>query len=188
MGTNMKLETKRLIIRPYSEDDLMESFRLMQDEDLFTYLDMHVMSLAEYRELFHWIIGCYKFGFEDDFKYSFSVNLKESGKHIGWVGIGGIEFDHSIKEICWLIGKNFWNQGYATEAACALLAYGFNTIKLDEIIAVCKPGNIGSRKVMEHIGLKYQGTIEGLKDEYGFYNGELKYALKREDCDLSFNY
>jgi ribosomal-protein-alanine N-acetyltransferase len=176
----MKLETKRLIIRPYTENDMMECFQLMQDKELFTYLDMDVMSFEDYSDLFHWILRCYEIGFQDDFKYSFSINHKASGKHIGWIGIGGIEYDHAIKEIYWLIGKEHWNQGYATEAATALLEYAFIIMKLPEITAFCKPDNIGSRRVMEHIGLKYQGIVDGLPAEYDYYNCELKYALKRE--------
>lgn len=54
-----------------------------------------------------------------------------------------------------MIGKEFWNRGYATEAAFVLLEYGFNVIHLDKIVAICKSDNIGFKKVMEHIGLKY---------------------------------
>ena len=48
----MRIETDRLIIRPYKEDDLMECFQLMQDKNLFHYLDMNVMTLEEYKGLF----------------------------------------------------------------------------------------------------------------------------------------
>ncbi|MDF2568098.1 MAG: acetyltransferase, ribosomal protein N-acetylase [Oscillospiraceae bacterium] len=181
MLKDMRLETERLIIQPYREEDLVECFQLMQDQDLFEFLDMSVMSFEDYGELFHWIISCYNIDFDGDFKYSFSINLKESGKHIGWVGIGGIEYDHSIKEIYWLIGKKYWNNGYATEAAAALLTYGFDVIGLNNITAVCKPGNIASQKVMEHVGLKYQGIVQGLPKEYDWYNGELKYKLSKDE-------
>lgn len=83
------------------------------------------MALEEYTQLFNWLINSYNVGFDGDFKYSFNIILKESGVHIGWVGIGGSDFDHSIKEIYWLIGNIYQNNGYATEAAKALLEYGF---------------------------------------------------------------
>ncbi|HBI72161.1 MAG TPA: N-acetyltransferase, partial [Lachnospiraceae bacterium] len=90
---DLRIETDRLVIRPYKEEDLMECYRLMQDESLFNYLDMEVMSLDEYKRLFHWLIGSYDKGFDEDFKYSFNITLKESGVHIGWCGIGGLVYD-----------------------------------------------------------------------------------------------
>lgn len=179
MVKDMRLETKRLTIRPYAKEDLMECFDLMQDKELFNYLDMDIMSLDEYKNLFHWLIDSYNTEFDGDFKYSFNIILKETGKHIGWVGIGGLETDHSMKEIFWLIGKNHWNKGYATEAATALLEYGFNVIGLKEIVALCKPENIASKKVMEHIGLEYRFTMEGSSND--FYNGEPFYSLTKDE-------
>lgn len=177
----MKLETKRLIIRSYKEEDLMECFQLMRAKELFHYLDMSVMTFDEYNDLFRWLMESYKVDFDQDFKYSFNVTLKDTGKHIGWVGIGGIGYDHSIKEIFWLIGKDYQNNGYASEAAAVLLDYGFNVIGLDEIVAICKPENVASEKVMKNIGLKYQGIIEGLPEEHSFCNGEYKYALSKNE-------
>lgn len=136
MVKSLRLETKRLIIRPYQQEDLMECYELMNHEDLLKYLDMHVMDLDEYKELFNWLIDSYETGFDGDYKYSFNITLKETGKHIGWVGIGGVAYDHSVKEIFWLIGEEYQNKGYATEAATALLEYGFKVIGEKEIMRV----------------------------------------------------
>ena len=148
----MRLETDRLIIRPYTDEDMMECFELMQEKALFRYLDMDVMTLDEYRRLFTWIIDCYNVGWDQDFKYSFNITLKESGIHVGWCGLGGLRFDHSRKEIYYLIGKTYWGKGYAKEATHALLGYGFQDMHLEEIVAIVQPGNIASRKVIESMG------------------------------------
>lgn len=176
---DMLLETKRLIIRPYVQEDLMECFQLMQDKELFKYMDMEVMPLEAYKDLFQWLIDSYDIGYDGDFKYSFNIILKETGRHIGWVGIGGLETNPSMKEIFWLIGKNHWNNGYATEAAAALLDYGFHSMGLDEIVAVSDPENIGSKRVMERIGLKYRYTMQGVENDC--YNGFLLYSLAKEE-------
>ncbi len=181
MIKNMRIETKRLIIRPYIKNDLEECFQLMQNEELFNYLDMHVMPFDEYKKLFSWLIGCYNVNFDKDFKYSFNIILKETGKHIGWCGIGGLCFDHALKEIYYLIGRDYWGNGYAGEASKAMLDFGFNKMNLEEIVAVVKPENIASKKVIEKLGLRYQYTIKGLSKEFDWNNGELFYSLKR--CD-----
>ncbi len=177
----MKIETERLLIKPYEEGNLEDCFKLMQDKELFKYLDMDIMSHEDYKELFRWLIDCYEINFDEDFKYSFNITLKESGTHIGWCGIGGVEFDHNQKEIFYLIGKKYWRKGYAKEASEALLDYGFNVMGLKEIVGLCKPENIASKKVLENIGLKFRYTIKGLPEEFDFYNGEPFYSLTKEE-------
>ena len=177
----MRIETDRLIIRSYVKEDLMDCFNLMQDRELFKYIDMDVMNFEEYKGLFNWLISSYELGFDEDFKYSFNIILKESGKHIGWCGIGVSSFDIKQKEIYYLIAREHWGKGYAKEAAAVLLDYGFNVIGLNEIIAICKPDNIASKKVIENTGLKFKYIIEGLPEEFNFFNGEPFFSLTKDE-------
>ncbi len=183
----MNLETNRLIIRPYKEEDLLECYNLMQDKELFKYLDMSVMSLEEYKGLFNWLIQSYNNGFDTDFRYSFNIILKETGTHIGWCGIGALDYDNSKKEIYYLIGREYWGKGYAKEATVALLNFGFNIIGLQEIVALCKPDNIASMKVIENMGLKFRYTVNGLSEDFDFYNGEPFYSLTKEEYKTIIN-
>lgn len=176
----MRIETERLVIRPYEKEEVDECFQLMQDKELFTYLDMEVMTYEEYQSLFYWLISCYETEMTQDFKYSFNITLKECGTHIGWCGLGGVEFDHDQKEVFYLIGKDYWGKGYAKEAASAMLDFGFNEMQLNEIIGLCKPDNLASRKVLEGIGLAYRCIMSGLPEEFDFYNGEPCFSLTRE--------
>ena len=180
MVKNMRLETDRLIIRAYTEDDFMESFQLMQDKELFKYKDMDIMSLEEFKGLFNFIIGMNDVGFDGDYKYSFIINLKETGENIGWVGIGGMDIDHSIKEIYYLISRKHQGKGYASEAA-AILEFGFNTIGIDEIVAACDPENIASIRVMEKIGLKFRYIQAGFTGEFEGCNGNPYYSLTKDE-------
>ena len=178
---NVRLETERLIIRAYTENDFMESFKLMQDKELLKYKNMDVMSLEEFRKLFNFIMRMNEVGFDGDYKYSFIINLKETGENIGWVGVGGMDIDHSIKEIYYLISRKHQGKGYATEASKVMLEFGFNTIGIDEIVAVCTKENIASRRVMEKIGLKFRYIQEGLTGEFENCNGDPFYALTKEE-------
>lgn len=181
MIKNMRIETERLIIRPYIEEDLMECFELMQDKKLFTYKDMEVMTLDEFKGLFNWLIDSYNIGFDGDFAYSFNILLKETGVHIGWVGLGGLPSDKTKKEIFYLIGLKYQKKGYATEAAKAMLEYGFNTMDLNEIVAVCMKENTASEKTMQKIGLKFRYIQEGLTKEFEHCNGDPFYSLTKEE-------
>jgi len=177
----MRIKTERLIIKPYRIEDLSECFQLMQDKELFGYMDMDVMSLEEYKRLFTWLIESYETTFDDEFRYSFNITLKESGEHIGWCGIGALDYDIKQKEIYYLIGKKFWRKGFAKEATKALLDYGFNVIGLNEIVALCKKENIASRKVIENMGLEFKYIVEGVSKEFDFYNGELYFSLNKKE-------
>jgi RimJ/RimL family protein N-acetyltransferase len=68
-----------------------------------------------------------------------------------------------------------WGKGFATEAAIAVISHGLGPLGLDSIMAVTVPENVGSWRVMEKAGMRYQG----LADYYGF-KGLRKYAAERE--------
>lgn len=178
---NLHLETQRLIIRPYIEDDLMECFYLMQDKELFTYKNMDVMTLDEYKGLFKFLIDSYNWGSDKNFAYSFNIILKETGAHIGWVGLSNLVTNPSLIEIFYLIGIKYQRQGYATEASKEMLKYGFNTMNLDEIVAVCMKENIASRRVMEKMGLRFRYIQQGLPKEYECCNGDPFYSLTKDE-------
>lgn len=179
--TNLWIETDRLIIRPYIDTDFDQCFQLMQDPELFDYLDMDIMSKDEYKDLFNWLISCYTVPYDKDFKYSFNILLKETGNHIGWCGVGGVEFNHEMKEIYYLIGKNHWGNGYAKEAATALLDYAFNIMNLDELVGLCKPENYKSKNILESIGMKFKYNVSGLTDDFDYYNDEPFYSISKDD-------
>ena len=58
-------------------------------------------------------------------------------------------------EIGWRIASEYWNRGYASEAARAILTFGFETLQLEEIVSFTVPGNFPSRRVMEKIGMEH---------------------------------
>ncbi|MDT8719166.1 GNAT family N-acetyltransferase [Clostridium sp. 19966] len=185
MIKDMRLETQRLIIRPYIEDDFIESFKLMQDKELFKYKEMGVMTLDEYKGLFEWLLESYNVDFDGNFAYSFNIILKETGRCIGWVGLGKLVTDIAKTEIFYLTGIKYQNQGYATEASKAILEYGFRTIGLNEIVGVCMKENIASKRVMEKIGLKFRYIQEGLPKEFERCNGDPFYSLTKDEYLLT---
>jgi RimJ/RimL family protein N-acetyltransferase len=69
-------------------------------------------------------------------------------------------FEQRTYEIGWTIHPAYQRQGYATEAAAALLHYGFAEMKLHRIIATCQPENVASYRVMEKIGMRREGHFQ----------------------------
>lgn len=83
MIKEMRIETDRLIIRPFIHSDLVECFEIMQDEELFKYLDWKVTSIESFKGTFEWWIDLYETDYDGDFSYNFAVFLKEDNKFIG---------------------------------------------------------------------------------------------------------
>jgi ribosomal-protein-alanine N-acetyltransferase len=88
-----------------------------------------------------------------------AVTNKEKKVLLGRCGLNLIA-ETSEVEVDFVIARNCLGRGYATEAAKASLAYGFGILKLDRIIALAKPQNIASRRVIEKIGMQYIKSAE----------------------------
>ncbi|MDI7740596.1 GNAT family protein [Lysinibacillus fusiformis] len=66
---------------------------------------------------------------------------------------------HQRAEIGYFIDKNEWGKGYATEVAALMIEYGFEKLGLERIYGHCMSRNSASRKVMEKLGFKFEGTL-----------------------------
>jgi ribosomal-protein-alanine N-acetyltransferase len=182
MIENVVIETQRLIIRPYTLKDSSEVFSVLKDKKIYEYLpDKPYESLEEVEGLIDWIISNYDSTTESDFKYCFAVIEKATGKHVGLCGIGYLDYDRTQAEVFYRFGTKYWGKGFATETAKALLQFGFIGLGLHEIVAVVKPENIASKKVIEKVGFKYKGIVRGVPLEHSFYDGELYYSLSKEE-------
>jgi ribosomal-protein-alanine N-acetyltransferase len=86
----------------------------------------------------------------------FALEDKATGALIGQAGLFPLE-DTDDVEVAYLLDEPYWGQGLATEAARACLRFGFETLHLPRIVAVAVPANRASTRVMEKLGMEYQG-------------------------------
>ncbi|MGW8396770.1 GNAT family N-acetyltransferase [Streptomyces lydicus] len=84
-----------------------------------------------------------------------AVEVRATGEFIGFAGLDQVEDDMPFTgvEIGWRLARSAWGQGYATEAARTVLAHGFDTLELPEILAVTTATNLRSQAVMRRIGM-----------------------------------
>ena len=180
MFKDMYVKTERLLIRPINVDDIQDFYEILSQEEVVEYLPEDVMSMEEVKEIISWLNDCYeKNTLENIIKFTVVIVHKENNKVIGWCGVGPLEYDPSDMELFYGIRKEYWGKGIATEASKAMLHYGFDTIGLEKIVAVVKPENVASKKVIEKIGMTYQKKIQNLPKKYSFYEGELYYSLSK---------
>lgn len=155
------LETARLTLRRFTPDDAEFILHLVNEPSFIANIgDRGVRTVEQAREfLIHGHIASY----ERNGYGHYLVELKDSHTPIGMCGLINRE---AIKEID--IGfaflPAFWSKGYAFEAASAVMDHGRNQLGLKRIVAVVSPGNRGSIRVLEKLGLRYAGTIRLIED------------------------
>ena len=89
--------------------------------------------------------------------------------------MGCVFLDNTSVELGYTLDKPFWNMGLATEASREILKYGFEQVGLERIVAIAKPKNIASQRVMQLVGMKYEKNAH-------YYNTDVVYyALSRAD-------
>lgn len=151
------LETERLTLRPFTLADAADVQRLAGDpaiaDTTLTIPHPYPDGAAE-----EWI-GTHQAQFERGEGIVFAVTLRETGELAGAISLLDINAQHRNAEMGYWIGKPYWNQGYATEAAKALIAYGFETLGLHKVYAHHLVRNPASGRVMQKAGMAYEGTL-----------------------------
>jgi RimJ/RimL family protein N-acetyltransferase len=109
---------------------------------------------------------------QDEFGYGlFSVILKSENLLIGDCGLEHTEVDGQQKtELGYDFRSDYWNKGYATEAACAVQDFAFNTLKLPELISLVRVGNLASKRVAEKAGMHLDKEIDRYHTKYWLFS------------------
>lgn len=147
------LTTQRLLIREWKESDVLPFAAMNADRQVMEYFP-GILSWSETKDLLARIathIKQHQFGL-------WAVELKNSGEFIGFIGLNIPQFSTHFTpciEIGWRLAQSYWGKGLATEGAEAVLAYGFNQLKLAEIVSFTAKTNLRSRRVMEKLGFSY---------------------------------
>lgn len=150
------LETERLLIRDIEVEDKEDMFKLHSDPEVQKYTGEPVVESVE--EMEQRIRARHK-EYKELGYGRWALIEKASNTLIGWAGLLYLEEFDQI-DIGYRLRKEFWGKGYATEASVAILKYGFETLGLEEIIAIAYPANVGSIRVMQKTGMQYYKTAE----------------------------
>ena len=146
------LETARLILRPFRENDVDLMAELMANPD-FMRFSLGVYSRQQTAAFVEKVIGWQR----DGLPSQFALITRSNGTLVGYCG-----FFHQIVdeieeiEIGYRLHPAHWNQGLATEAATAVRDHAFRDLKLPRVISLIHPDNIESRRVAEKIGMTHE--------------------------------
>ena len=143
------LETSRLILRPFREDDVDLMAELMANPD-FMRFSSGPFSREKTESFLDKVIGWEQAGRPAPF----AVTVKSSGTLIGYCGFLHQQVDGVDEvEIGYRLHPDFWNKGLATDAAVAVRDHGFRDLKLQRVISLIHPDNAPSRRVAEKNGM-----------------------------------
>jgi ribosomal-protein-alanine N-acetyltransferase len=147
------ITTARLRLRPFCEEDVDALHNILSEKDIMRYFPRPTSPSRERvhkliaKQLRHW--ETYNLGW-------WAVETRPGGELIGWNGLQYLPETDEV-EIGYLLRHAYWGQGLTPEGGRAGLAYGFETLGLDTIIAVMHPENIASQRVAEKLGMTFTG-------------------------------
>jgi RimJ/RimL family protein N-acetyltransferase len=144
------IRTERLTLRDWRDSDLVPWAAMNADPQVRRYLGPPLT----YEQSAAWVLNYqdrldrYDWGF-------WAVEVRASGEFIGFTGLDTVDDEMPFTgiEVGWRLARGAWGHGYATEAAQAVLSYGFEVLDLPEIIAVTMALNVRSQAVMRRIGM-----------------------------------
>jgi RimJ/RimL family protein N-acetyltransferase len=170
---SITIETPRLVIRTFEPRDAEAWIAMVNDPEVNRYLppgpEATARTFAEALER--------RLAMEAQIGYSmWAVDDKATGLFVGQCGIRPVQEGAGPEiDLAYHYTRASWNKGYGTEAAVAVLAHGLGLVGLDRIMAVAMLENVGSWRIMEKAGMRY----EGLVNYYGL-DGLKKYVADRE--------
>ncbi len=177
----LKLETERLTLRPPCIEDFEGVHAYASVPENVRFMVWGPNAEEDTRKFLNESIEKWKA--EPIVEYEFIITLKD-GRIIGGCGIY-LNKERNTAMLGWILHRDFWHHGYMTEAANAMMKYGFETLGLHRIYATCNADNTASFHVMERLGMRREAHF--IKNRFGrvdnekVWHDELLYAMLDEE-------
>jgi len=173
----MQIHTQRLKLRELTEGDLQAVHDYASDPEVVRYTPFGPNTMVDTKNFLDGALSRQKEEPRTDI--GLGIELREEGRLIGTCRINKTSENEAY--VGYILNKRYWGHGYATEAAGALMRFGFTELGVHRIYADCHPDNAASIRVLEKIGM----TLEGRRREYMMFHGEysdtLLFAMLRHE-------
>jgi [ribosomal protein S5]-alanine N-acetyltransferase len=169
------LETQRLIIREFKKDDWRAAHEYGSDPEVVQFVPFGPNTEKDTRDFINRIIDQQKT--QPRILYTLALVNKSEDRLIGSCELRITGPTEKTAEIGYVLNRQYWQQGYMTEAARAIIAFGFQQLGLHRIFATCYPVNTGSYGVMEKIGMHREGYLREYKLVKGAWRDCLLYSI-----------
>ncbi len=176
------LNTARLVLRPFATEDGPDVQRLAGAEEIAS-VTLHIPHPYEDGLAEAWI-ATHQQQFDLGATVTCAVTLRDNGELIGAVGLE-VNKPHLYGELGYWIGVPYWRRGYCTEAARAIVGYGFDVLNLHRIYACHLARNPASGRVMRKLGMKQEGYLRHHVRKWGVFEDLVEYGLLRDEWALA---
>ena len=174
----VQLKTRRLIIRELTPDDYEEIHTYASDPEVTRYMEWGPNTPEDTRAF---LARALEHQHENPrLDYTLAIEHPDCGV-IGGCGVYVTSLQNRNASIGYSLNRSHWGQGYATEVAGKLIAYGFEALNMHRITATCDPRNVASWRVMEHNGMTREGLLREDKLMRGEWRDSLIYGILRHE-------
>ncbi len=173
--THLPIRTERLLLRNFRADDWRSVHDYAVDPDVVRYVEWGPNTEADTKNFVDRVIEQSLISPRVDFE----LVVEPVGKD-ELIGAASIHISNALHREGWIgycLNKRFWGQGMATEAAKALLSFGFTQLNLHRIFATVDPTNVASSNVLQKIGMVYEGRLKSHKCVRGTWRDTDIYAV-----------
>lgn len=177
------IETKRLVLRPFQESDAEVQQLLINDREIAANTRTIEYPYPDGAAL-KWITQHPKMWLEGK-SAIFAICLANSGQLTGAIGLE-ISAANQHAELGYWIGREFWNQGICTEAARAVVQFGFETLSLNRIHAHHLTRNPASGRILEKIGMRKEGLLRSHVKKWGVFEDVVVYGILNSDFQRDY--
>ena len=172
------IESERLYLTEYTNDDVQLLFQLNSDPEVLKYIGPPWTKIENAKKRIIEIIDYYS---KNPGLGVWAAYEKNSNEYIGFFELAHLDKTEEI-EVGYRLHKKYWGQGYATEMSKVLIDYGFNKLGLDQIVGITHPENFASQNVLLKCGLRYvkDAVFYGFLDKYYVIDNPKK-GVKNEE-------
>ena len=175
----MKLETERLILRDFVKEDWQRVLEYQSDPLYLRYNKWTERTPEAAQEFVGWFLAHQKQ--HPRIKFQLAVILKSNGQLIGNCGVRMDEVNAIEADMGYELDPKHWNHGYATEAAHAIVDFGFSHFGVHRIWAACIAENVGSAHVLEKLGMQLEGRFRENRQFKGRWWDSLYYGVLADE-------
>lgn len=181
------IKTERLLLRPHKQSDLADLHIYSADPEVVKFMQWGPNTEQQSRDfLSNCIAGQ---SIDEKQNYDFAVELVDNsgfpearaGQMVGSISLRLPKPDAKLGEIGYCYARSTWGKGVASEAAEAVMKFGFEDLGLHKISATCDPFNFGSAKVLQKAGMRLEGFLKKHIYIKGIWRDTLLFGTARED-------
>jgi len=183
--TNLpRIETERLVLRKMRRSDAKDLFAYASNPEVTRHTMWNTHRTLRDSEQF---LEAIEHRYRDGQVTNWGIEAKSNGKFIGTCGFVYWAPEHQRAEIGYALSADYWNQGLMSEAALAVLRFGFEKMNLNRLEARCNLANIGSERVMQKLGMTYEGVLREQLFIRGRFESLKLYSILRNEVPVAID-